>query len=726
MIEKECTNGNRLSEETSPYLLQHKDNPVHWLAWNETSLALARAAGKPILLSIGYSACHWCHVMAHESFEDVTIAALMNKHFINVKVDREERPDIDLVYQQALSCLGQAGGWPLTMFLDPLGVPFWGGTYFPPQRRWGRPGFADILRAVADAWTREPLKVRRNADAIAKTLKGRHAAEASEADIAPSMPLLAATRLAEAIDPIHGGIGGAPKFPQIPLLELIWRGFWQSGEERLGDAVRLTLDRMCQGGIYDHLAGGFARYSVDDAWLVPHFEKMLYDNALIIHLLALVAARDAHGLFKQRLGETVAWLLRDMRLAETNDDACLDRTGGFASSLDADSAANDPAAQDLPHKQEGAFYIWRHEEIIDLLGSADGAFFCRAYGVVPEGNWEGQTILHRLGQSPQRTAIQEQAVQEEEARLAPLRARLAIARARRHQPARDDKLLTDWNGLTIAALAKAGSLLAEETWVDAAKETFDLIAHCLDDGEGGLLHTRRSGISAHHGILDDYAAMIMAALRLYEASGDTAYLRRAEAWAACCERRLADHAHGGYFLNEEKACSPFIRPRHAEDHATPSGNGLMVEALVRLATHTGKAEWQAAAERQVKAFSAHAGRNPFALATYLCGVDLYFHALHLVIVGADSHPGYRDLRRIALSCADPCLIVSWVESDPLHGNDEQPGVGLITVGPLHPAHGKRLLEGRATAYLCHQGTCGPPITDPESLAQALMAARHPL
>ena len=420
---------NRLGDETSPYLLQHRDNPVHWQPWSEATLAAAKAADKPILLSIGYAACHWCHVMAHESFENPQIAARMNELFVNIKVDREERPDLDQVYQHALALMGEQGGWPLTMFLTPDGEPFWGGTYFPPEQRWGRPGFAQVLEALSEAYRAKRDDVAKNVTALRDALQ-RLGQPQSGGGVSRQQLDPIAERLLRETDQINGGIGTAPKFPQCGIFELLWRAWKRTRQPAYRDAVIKALDAMCQGGIYDHLGGGFARYSTDARWLAPHFEKMLYDNAELVDLLTLVWQDTRNPLYRQRIEETIGWVEREM----------LTSGGGFASSLDADS-----------EHEEGKFYVWSEAEIDAVLGDR-AALFKRFYDVTPEGNWEGHTILNRIS-TP---ALADDAT---EAELAICREMLLQARASRVRPGWDDKVLADWNGLMIAAMAEAGIVL---------------------------------------------------------------------------------------------------------------------------------------------------------------------------------------------------------------------------------------------------------------------------
>ena len=416
--------GNRLCRETSPYLLQHQDNPVHWWAWGPEALAEAKRTGKPILLSVGYAACHWCHVMAHESFEDAETARVMNDLFVNIKVDREERPDVDAIYMAALHELGEQGGWPLTMFLTSDAEPFWGGTYFPKESRYGRPAFAQVLKEIARIYREEQGKVRQNADALKDRLAPKF--EEGGPDAIPGDAALAdlARRLLQLVDPTHGGIRGAPKFPQVQFFNFLWRAGLRYGLPNPLQAVELTLAHIAQGGIYDHLGGGFARYSVDERWLVPHFEKMLYDNALLLELMTEVWRETKSPLFATRVSETVDWLLREMVTEE----------GGFASSLDADSEG-----------EEGKFYVWSLAEIEEVLGACRMRVSSpKIYDVTPEGNFEGHTILNRINSLELRDAATE-------ARLTLMRKKLLARRASRVRPGFDDKVLADWNGLMIAA-----------------------------------------------------------------------------------------------------------------------------------------------------------------------------------------------------------------------------------------------------------------------------------
>src|SRR3982075_2439722 len=453
---------NRLARETSPYLLQHKHNPVDWWSWGTEALAEAKRSNKPILLSVGYAACHWCHVMAHESFEDSATADVMNELFVNIKVDREERPDIDQIYMSALHHLGEHGGWALTMFLPPAGEPFWGGTYFPKTARYGKPAFANLLREVERVFRQEPQSVEQNRSALMARL-AESARPAGNVGIAAPELDRAANQIAGMIDPVHGGMRGAPKFPQPMMLEFLWRAGQRLNDRRYFGAVELSLARMCEGGISDHLGGGFSRYSVDERWLTPHFEKMLYDNALLLELLALAWQRSGSELFRARARETVAWLAREMTTAD----------GAFSASLDADSEG-----------EEGKFYVWSLADIVAVLGDEDAKLFAAHYDVTAGGNFEGHNILNRL-KHVSRSADDEQ-------RLSAMCAKLLVARSTRVGPGLDDKVLADWNGLMIAGLVNAGVACNEPPWIEMAARAFLFIDAKMTHGDR-LGHSSREG-----------------------------------------------------------------------------------------------------------------------------------------------------------------------------------------------------------------------------------------
>jgi uncharacterized protein len=667
---------NQLAAETSPYLLQHKDNPVHWRAWGPAALAEAQASGKPILLSVGYAACHWCHVMAAESFENPAIAGVMNELYIPIKVDREERPDIDAIYQQALALMGEQGGWPLTMFLTPAGEPFWGGTYFPPTPRWGRPGFPEVLRGVASHYQREPDKIARNVSALASGLAQQSAAKPGDSEISPDLLDQIAERLAKTVDPVHGGFGRAPKFPNPSNLELLWRGWRRAGLELCRDRTLLTLDAMCQGGIYDHLGGGFARYSTDEHWLAPHFEKMLYDNAQLVGLLVLAWQETRSPLYAARIDETIGWVLREMKAPD----------GGFSSTIDADA-----------EHEEGKFTVWSEAEIDRLLGP-ESALFKAHYDVTPDGNWEGKTIFNRRG----RPALDHPEI---EAALARSRAVLFEARETRVHPGLDDKVLADWNGMMIAALAEASQAFDRPDWLAAAIEAWGFVTTRLMPADDRLHHSWRGG-RHHPGTLDDYADMARAGLALYEATGVAAYRDQVERWVAVLERHFRDPA-GGYFFTADDTEALIVRTKSAGDNAVPAGNGSLVHVFARLWALTGTETYRQLLDAQIAAFAGEIERNFYPLGTYLNGIDFALRTVQITLLGARDQSDTKALLGAVNGVSLPNRLVQVIEAAEM-------------LPPTHPAAGKARLDGVATAYVCIGQTCSLPLTDPAALAAALL------
>lgn len=670
---------NRLGEETSPYLLQHRNNPVHWWAWSPEALAEAKRTGKPILLSVGYSACHWCHVMAHESFEDEVTARVMNDHFVNIKVDREERPDIDAIYMGALHRLGQQGGWPLTMFLDSDARPFWGGTYFPKTASYGRPSFVEVLERISHIYRHEPDKVTGNAEALMKAL-------AQEPDGAGGPRLNdqilreVTMRLAQAVDPVHGGIAGAPKFPQWSFFWLLWRGAIRYRNDAAKAAVVKTLERVNKGGIYDHLGGGFARYSVDELWLVPHFEKMLYDNALLIDLMTEAWRETQSPLLAQRIDETVGWMEREMTAAG----------GGFASALDADSEG-----------EEGKFYLWTAEEIEEVLGSADAATFKDAYGVTAEGNFEGRSILNRLHADSLGTP-------EEEARLGELRAKLLEARDQRVRPGWDDKVLADWNGLAIGALARAGVVFDRSHWVTMARRAFTFVTEKMTVS-GRLLHSVRNGSGRSPATASDYANMIWAALRLHQATGESRDLAQAIGWVDILDRHYWSAKAGGYFTAADDTDDVIVRLKSASDDATPSANAMMVSNLAALGTLTGETRYFARAEAILEAFSADISQRLGAHTGLLASaIDLLSPQLVVLIESEKEVDGALSKELMQLSM--PGAVELRVKG---------------TVGEAGPpaVRNKKTDDGRSAAYVCVGTQCSLPVTISSALRQLVLDQR---
>jgi uncharacterized protein YyaL (SSP411 family) len=669
---------NRLAQETSPYLLQHKDNPVDWWAWGPDALNEAKRTGKPILLSVGYAACHWCHVMAHESFENDATARVMNELFVNIKVDREERPDIDQIYMAALHHLGEQGGWPLTMFLTSDGEPIWGGTYFPPTSRYGRPGFVDMLHEVARMFREEPEKIEQNRAALMERLAGA-ARKPGRVTIGAAELDNAAQQLGSIIDPVNGGTRGAPKFPQAALFELLWRAGLRTGEARYFGAVDITLHHICEGGIYDHLGGGFARYSVDERWLVPHFEKMLYDNAQLLELLATAYARLGKPLYRQRAQETVDWLAREMTTGE----------GAFSASLDADSEG-----------EEGKFYVWSHNAVIKELGAEDGAFFARHYDVTPEGNFEGHNILNRLKPIARSD--------EDERRLAPLRAKLFVARAPRVRPGLDDKVLADWNGLMIAALANASQIFGEPSWLAMAERAFAFIAGAMARGDR-LGHSWRAGKLKFPGLASDFAAMIRAGLALHEATGQQSYLQQALSWQRALDRDHADAKTGTYYLTAADAEGLVVRPASTADEATPNHNAVAAQNLIRLSLFTGDDLWRDKADRLIAAIAPAAVDNLYMHMALFNAIDLRLRAAEIVVTGE----GARADELLAAARSIPAL-----DRIVLHAR------AADALPPAHPARAQLQASPQPQAFVCIAETCSLPVTDANGLIRALETSRR--
>jgi uncharacterized protein len=675
-----ATHKNRLAGETSPYLLQHQHNPVEWWPWGTAALAEAEKSNKPILLSVGYAACHWCHVMAHESFEDEATARVMNDLFVNIKVDREERPDIDAIYMSALHHLGEHGGWPLTMFLTPKGEPFWGGTYFPKTSRYGKPAFVDLLREVERVFRQDPKSVEQNRSALMA-----HLSESArpQGRVVVGQPELdrAANQIAGLIDHVHGGMRGAPKFPQPMLLEFLWRAGLRMQDDRYFGLVELSLTRMCEGGIYDHLGGGFSRYSVDERWLVPHFEKMLYDNALLLELLALAHQRSGNDLFRRRARETVAWLEREMTTP----------AGAFCASLDADSEG-----------EEGKFYVWSLPEIEDVLGKEAAAFFAAHYDVTSQGNFEGHTILNRLKHLPRSM--------EDEERLASLRAALLKARGRRVRPGLDDKVLADWNGLMIAALANAGTALDEPSWVALAARAFIFIASQMTHAER-LGHSWREDRLVFPGLASDHAAMTRAALALHEATGEKNYLERALTWQGTLDRHYANAENGGYFLTADDAEGLVVRPSAATDDATPNANAVAAQNLVRLSVLCGQHAWRERADRLIEGILSSAGDNFFGHLALLNALDLRLRAAEIIVTGNDERASSLLAAARRLPFLDRIVVRA---ADTLR--PPQPGQEKIA---------ERINAGReSAAFICLGETCSLPVKEPQSIAETIAAMRR--
>jgi uncharacterized protein YyaL (SSP411 family) len=591
---------NRLAGETSPYLQQHAENPVDWHPWGEEALTLAKRENRPILLSIGYSACHWCHVMAHESFEDPAVAAVMNRLFVNIKVDREERPDLDQIYQTAHQMLtSRAGGWPLTMFLSPDGAPFFGGTYFPKSPRYGLPGFADLCERVADAWRDKRADIEQQNGELLRALATGSDRQAADEALSAAPLQLAIERAAQAYDPQFGGFGGAPKFPHPADLELLLRRHAATGEARCGEMVLHTLRRMAEGGLYDQLGGGFCRYSVDERWAIPHFEKMLYDNGPLLRLYADAWLVSGEPLFRRVAEETAGWVMREMQSPE----------GGYYSSLDADS-----------EHEEGKFYVWSREEVSRCTTAEEHAVVAAHYGLEDPPNFEG-AHWHLLVARPlaEVAASLDKPLDECERLLRSARAKLFAARERRIRPGRDEKILTSWNALMIEGMAHAGRILGRDDWLASARRALAFIRKRMWK-DGRLLATSKDGRAHLNAYLDDYAYLLKAVLELLQAEFDRDLLAFAKALADALLAHFEDRAGGFYFTSHDHE-ELILRVKAGHDGAMPSGSGVAAHALQHLGHLTGKQPYLQAAERTLRTYFHDMARQPGGFATLLMALE---------------------------------------------------------------------------------------------------------
>jgi uncharacterized protein YyaL (SSP411 family) len=647
---------NRLANETSPYLLQHKDNPVDWHPWGEQALTRARQEDKPILVSIGYSSCHWCHVMERESFEDPDVAEYMNEHFVPIKVDREERPDVDAIYMEACQAMTGQGGWPLNVFLTPDQAPFYAGTYFPPIPAQGQPSWRQLLEAISEAWTERREEIRAGAPQIADRLQGAALLEPSKEIMDPRLLDDAVAGLREAFDPQWGGFGGPPKFPQASTVEFLLR----RGEP---DMTRKTLTAMAARGMYDQIGGGFARYAVDAHWLVPHFEKMLYDNALL-------ARTYLHGwqvlggdLLRRVATETLDWALREMRGPE----------GGFYSALDADSEG-----------EEGKFYVWERAEVAALIGEQGANWF----GTTGRGNFEGTNILTRG--------------QDEPEQLGEWRTKLYDARSKRVWPGLDDKRLCSWNALMVTALADAGAVLERNDYLDAARKCADFVLTEMRDESGRLLRTWKDGQGRLNAYLEDHAYLVEALLTLYEATFEPRWFAAARELADTMIERFADDERGGFFDTASDHEQLVARRKSLEDNPIPAGNSSAAFGLLRLYALTGEREYEQRAVGVFRLLHEVAGRHPQAFAHLLQALDFHFASVkEVAIVGPDARP----LERVVRDAFRPHLVLAGGEAD---------GVPLL--------EGRTPVEGRAAAYVCEHFACQRPVTEPAELEELLAAS----
>ncbi|HET7489121.1 MAG TPA: thioredoxin domain-containing protein [Acidimicrobiales bacterium] len=653
---------NRLAAETSPYLRQHKDNPVDWWPWGDGAFAEARRRDVPVLLSVGYSACHWCHVMAHESFEDPATAAVMNDLFVNVKVDREERPDVDAVYMEAVQTMTGQGGWPMTVFLTPDRHPFFGGTYFPKSAWGGRPGFVDLLQAVHQAWGERRHDILEQAEHLSSSIASRSGALAhgGPGEIGPALLDAAVGALRSSFDPEWGGFGRAPKFPTPTNVELVLRAWRRTGDASLLPVVTTTLDAMASGGIYDHVGGGFARYSVDNFWMVPHFEKMLYDQAGLVRAYLHAWQATGEARYRQVVEETVGYVLRDLGAPE----------GGLYSAEDADSEG-----------EEGRFYVWRHDDVVSVGGRAAAEW----YGTTPAGNFEGANILHR----PVRGDLVRPPEVEEG------RARLFEARQRRVRPGLDDKVLTEWNAMFLSALAEAAAALGREDWLEAAVGSAEFLLESLRRDDGRWLRSwQREGGARHLAYAVDHAWLVDAFTRLAEATGEARWIGHAQAAAQALVSLFADPDRAGFFTAGQDAEQLIVRQKDLFDGATPSANAVAAVALERLAALTGERPLAERAEALLEGMAPLLDQHPTAFTHLLAAADLTVHGVSEVVV-AGKRP---DLVAAVQRRYEPGVVLAWGER-----------------------YDSPLWEGRADglAYVCRDFACQLPASTPEELIAQL-------
>jgi uncharacterized protein YyaL (SSP411 family) len=665
---------NHLQNETSPYLLQHVDNPVDWHPWGGEAMRLAKEQDKPVLLSIGYAACHWCHVMAHESFEDEATAAQMNADFINVKVDREERPDIDSIYMQAVNAMVGRGGWPMTVFLTPDGKPFYAGTYFPNEPRQGMPSFRQILSGVTQAWNRDRANVVSSADDVAGQLQALSGVGFEEQALDPEIFRNALRGLGRQFDPRWGGFGDAPKFPQPMTIEFLLRESLRGEDDNALQMAEATLRKMAEGGMYDQIGGGFARYSVDHRWLVPHFEKMLYDNAQLARVYLHAWQVTGNDFYRRITEETLDYVLREMR----HED------GGFYSSQDADSEG-----------VEGKFYVWSADEIREALGE-EADTFMRIYGVSDEGNWEGRNILNlRLAEAL-------------DGRIAAARATLYQLRSKRIWPGLDDKVLTSWNGLMLAAFAEAGQTLGRPDYIDAAKSNADFLRRMMRRDSGRLLRTWRAGSDAkYNAYLEDYAYLADGLLALYEATFERRWVDWARELAELMLTHFRDTKNGGFFDTSDDHEQLIHRPKDLQDNAVPSGNSMAASVLTRLSLLTGNGDYWQVAEHSTATMSKFMSEYPSGFGQWLNVASFMLgEPLEVALVG--SQESLTPLLDVVRDGFRPFQVVA-------AGSESEEA-------PLPLLENRPPIDGKGTAYVCRQFACQAPVTEPRELAQQLESA----
>jgi uncharacterized protein YyaL (SSP411 family) len=681
---------NLLANETSPYLLQHAENPVDWFPWGEEALERARAEEKPILLSIGYAACHWCHVMERESFEDPETAALMNEHFVSIKVDREERPDLDAIYMDAAHALTGAGGWPLTLFLTPDGNPFYAGTYFPKEERHGLPAFGAVLRAIADVWEHRRSEAELQSAKVTEAVERTGRLGPSSEPLTDQILQTAFDGLRRAFDPRWGGFGRAPKFPQPMTLEFCLRMHVRGAPDAL-DMVTLTLDKMAAGGMYDQLGGGFHRYSTDERWLVPHFEKMLYDNALLVRLYVHAWQVTGHERYGRVATETCEYLLRELQHPE----------GGFFSSQDADSEG-----------VEGRFFVWPWDELVGMAGET----VATAFGATPGGNWEGTNVLWRPV-APEAVAADLELDADELARdLETARVELFEIREGRTHPATDDKVLAAWNGMAIAALAEAGRAFGEMAYVEAATRAAEFVLTHLRDDAGRLLRSWRNGRAGRPAFADDHASMADACLVLYETTFELRWFEHARTLADELVRLFHDEERGGFFQTGRDAETLVVRPKEVSDNAVPSGNSLSADLLLRLAHLTGEASYERAGVGALRLVRDAMAGAPSGFGHALGALDAYLSPVKEVAIVGD--PRSEETRALVAEVTARRFLPNHVLA--VSSPDDEASSAAVALLRDRPQR-----DDRSTAYVCERFVCLLPVTDPAGLAAQLAGAPEP-
>ena len=677
---------NRLANESSPYLLQHANNPVDWYPWGEEALTRAKAENKPIFLSIGYSACHWCHVMEHESFENDRTAEIMNELFVNIKVDREERPDLDSIYMDAVVAMTGQGGWPMSVFLTPAGVPFYGGTYFPPAPRYGIPSFEQVLQSVAHAYHHRQEDITKNGTALLARMKPAISLQSTRT-LDPAVPDLAVSALARTFDQTHGGFGSAPKFPQPMTCDFLLRVYQRNRREDTLEMIELTLNRMAYGGMYDQLGGGFHRYSVDSVWLVPHFEKMLYDNALLARLYLHAYQLTGKPLYRRIVEETLDYVTREMTHPE----------GGFYSTQDADSEG-----------EEGKFFLWTPEEVKATLGDSVGEIFCQAYDVKPGGNFEGKSILnipYPFDRVAQESDLSVEALEEI---LSQARQKLFDVREKRIKPARDEKIITAWNGLMLAAFAEAGRVLDRPDYTDTAtRNAAFILATMMQDGR--LFRTWKADIGQAKlmGYLEDYAFYADGLLALYQTTFDPRWFQRAKALMNVVIEQFSDKEGGGFFDTADDHEQLVTRPKSLQDNAIPSGNSMAVRTLLLLAAYTGQAHYETPAIEALASLQQPMAQYPAAFTHWLGALELAQACpLEIAIIGQLEQETTNNMLETLQAPYRPNQVIAVASENETAGHPE-----LVENRPSQ--------NGQTTAYVCQNFTCKNPVTSVEALETLL-------